>query len=183
MASLGPERCPQLWPYKWGPDHRPDPPARALHVALFYKYVRVPDLPSAAEHQRQLCSELKLTGRIRMATEGINGLLAGTSLALDQYRDAMNRHPVFSDIQYKLSRAAECPFGGELVVRQVAEITATGAMENTLPTALGGTGGVHLAPTEFHQAVLRCQSDSHGRKQVLIITNHAVCIPCTFLIG
>jgi hypothetical protein len=52
--------------------------APSLAVALFYKYVEVPDPDATATVQHALCTGLGLTGRIRLAAEGINGLLAGT---------------------------------------------------------------------------------------------------------
>ena len=48
-------------------------------------------------------------------------------------------------------------------------------MKAAVPTALGGNGGVHLPPKEFHNAVLRAgtHDTDTGRKQVLIDTrNH-----------
>ena len=78
-------------------------------------------------------------------------------------------------MQYKLSRADVCPFAGEMLVRQVDEITATGEhMAGATPTALGGSGGTHLAARDFHAAVLRANGDpAGGRKQVVIDTrNH-----------
>ena len=135
------------------------PPAPApVQVALFYKYVRVPDPEAAAAAQRALCAGLGLTGRVRLAGEGINGLVAGPGPQLGKYRGTMEADPRFAGIQYKLSRAAACPFAGELFCRVAAEITATGdKMQHITPAGvLGGTGGRHLSPAEFHAAVLRC---------------------------
>ena len=51
-------------------------------VALFYKYVRVEDREAAADEQTGLCTRLGLAGRIRLAHEGVNGLVSGTPRAL-----------------------------------------------------------------------------------------------------
>eukprot|EP01052_Picozoa_sp_SAG31_P028999 SAG31_NODE_2845_length_5009_cov_1.983299_6_plen_96_part_00 len=61
-----------------------------LEVVLFYKYVRLPDVTAVATEQERWCLELKLTGRLRLAGEGINGLLAGPSQSLEVYRKRMN---------------------------------------------------------------------------------------------
>jgi hypothetical protein len=45
-------------------------------VCLFYKYVALENAASTAEDQA-VCQRLGLTGRVRLANEGINGLLAG----------------------------------------------------------------------------------------------------------
>ena len=51
-------------------------------MALFYKYVAVPQVAATAAAQRSLSEQLALTGRIRLAGEGINGLLAGPEQVL-----------------------------------------------------------------------------------------------------
>ena len=135
--------------------------APALTVVLFYKYVRIEDTSAAEEAQRLLCTRLGLTGRVRLAGEGINGHLAGTAAAVAEYQRHNDGDALFREIQYKLSQAEGCPFGGELFLRVTSEITSTGPqMQHALPTALGGKGGQHLCAQEFHQAVLRCQQDA-----------------------
>jgi predicted sulfurtransferase len=153
-----------------------------MRVCLFYKYVALENAASTAEDQRAVCQRLGLTGRVRLANEGINGLLAGTDEAIAEYQKHNNApNSAFHGIQYKLSSAEVCPFGGELFVRIAGEITSTGdIMKKALPTALGGSGGTHLSAKEFHEAVKRCQEDAnalprspHKRKQILIDTrNH-----------
>eukprot|EP00941_MAST-03F_sp_MAST-3F-sp1_P000879 g879.t1 len=147
-----------------------------FHVILFYKYVVVNDVKSLQERQTALCQELGISGRIRVAEEGINGLLSGSASAIAKYRSTMNGDALFGNIQYKQSTSKFCPFNGHLLVRICKEITSTGSvMMKSLPTALGGSGGEHLSPSEFHEAILRCQRKEkvNGRKQILIDTrNH-----------
>mmetsp|Transcript_21261 Transcript_21261/g.47520 ORF Transcript_21261/g.47520 Transcript_21261/m.47520 type:complete len:349 (-) Transcript_21261:7-1053(-) len=149
-----------------------------LTVALFYKYVRVRvgDLDALAAQQTALTSTLGLTGRVRLAPEGINGHLSGPVAAITTYREHNEQNPLLSGIQYKLTQSDGDPFSGELFVVVRDEITATGQMQTQLPIALGGTGGKHLTAQEFHQAVLGCQAGTDaatGRRQVLIDTrNH-----------
>jgi len=55
-----------------------------------------------------LCEELGLSGRMRIATEGINGILCGKSEQLARFRAAMQQpgSPLEGlEVQYKLSAA------------------------------------------------------------------------------
>lgn len=155
-------------------------------VALFYKYVMVPDPQATAVNMKALCESLSLTGRLRLASEGINGLLAGSPAAVSEYRKAMDNSQYFAGMQYKLSRSTTCPFYGELLVRVATEITATGKLSQMKPAALGGTAGTHLSPKQFHEAIIKCNEGEEDtapdsargqqpakRKRILIDTrNH-----------
>ena len=67
-----------------------------LVVVLFYRYTQVDDPAAAAEEQRALCRKLGLRhGRLRLAKEGINGTLAGTTQSIAAYCAAMDAHPIF----------------------------------------------------------------------------------------
>ncbi|MDQ6808058.1 MAG: hypothetical protein M3Z64_01320, partial [Verrucomicrobiota bacterium] len=51
--------------------------AELFPVILFYKYVSIADPAALVAAQRDLCLALGLKGRILIASEGINGTLAG----------------------------------------------------------------------------------------------------------
>ena len=53
--------------------------------------------------QRELCEELELTGRILIAHEGINGTVGGSIESAQAYIKAMNEHPLFGGIDFKIS--------------------------------------------------------------------------------
>ena len=73
-------------------------------VILFYKYVTIHDPQSIAQWQTQLCTSLKLTGKIILASEGINATLAGDDRSsTDAYIQAMKSHELFCDIDFKES--------------------------------------------------------------------------------
>ncbi len=131
-----------------------------LTVILFYKYV---DLRNAvemiAEQQKRICRKLELTGRLRIAPEGINGTLCGHPADIDAYQEFMEATKQFEDIQYKISHAKFEPFNDSLLVRMCNEITATGPMGNCRPKALGGSGGKHVRPEEFHELVKQAEQD------------------------
>jgi UPF0176 protein len=95
-------------------------------VILFYKYVPIPNPAQFAEQQRALCSSLGLKGRILIATEGINGTLAGPADAVDEYIRQLHADPLFSDVQMKVSSGDANTFP-KLVVKVRPEIVTLGA--------------------------------------------------------
>ena len=95
-------------------------------VILFYKYVEIADPAEFAAAQRELCLELGLKGRVLIATEGINGTLAGPSAAIERYTEALKRDARFSDITFKLS-AGDAGTFLKLVVKVRKEIVTLNA--------------------------------------------------------
>ena len=95
-------------------------------VILFYKYVDIADPAQFAADQRELCVRLGLKGRILLATEGINGTLAGPAAAIDEYVRALHADPRFADVQIKLSSGDANTFP-KLMVKVRPEIVTLGA--------------------------------------------------------
>lgn len=73
--------------------------------------------------QKQLCTELDLKGRILVADEGINGTIAGTSEAIDQYIKETSSKPEFADIEWKISWADTQVFPRLRVVKRDEIVT------------------------------------------------------------
>jgi hypothetical protein len=67
-------------------------------VLLFYRYVAVSDCLDEADRQMNLCSELDLRGKIRIADEGFNITVGGSSDSIQLYLDYMAQHPLFVDL-------------------------------------------------------------------------------------
>lgn len=97
-------------------------------VVLFYKYVEIADLAAFATAQRELCVELGLKGRVLIATEGINGTLAGPCAAIGRYMEALKHDARFSDITFKIS-AGDAGTFPKLVVKVRKEIVTLNAGE------------------------------------------------------
>jgi UPF0176 protein len=95
-------------------------------VILFYKYVPIADPQGFAAEQRELCALLRLKGRVLIASEGINGTLAGPSDAIDRYTRSLNADPRFADVVFKTSAGDENTFP-KLVVKVRPEIVTLGA--------------------------------------------------------
>jgi UPF0176 protein len=100
--------------------------AEAFPVILFYRYVDIADPPAFAATQRELCAELELKGRVLIATEGINGTIAGSRGAVERYMEALRQDARFSDITFKLS-AGDVGTFPKLVVKVRREIVTLNA--------------------------------------------------------
>ena len=72
-------------------------------VILFYKYVVIADPAGLAATQRELCAALGLKGRVLIATEGVNGTVAGPRAAVAQYVAAFRADERFADMEIKTS--------------------------------------------------------------------------------
>ncbi len=99
-------------------------------VILFYKYVPIADPHGFAAEQRETCVSLGLKGRVLIATEGINGTLAGPTEAVNRYVSAFHTDSRFADVEMKVSAGDENTFP-KLVVKVRPEIVTLGAGELT----------------------------------------------------
>ncbi|OWK01090.1 hypothetical protein Celaphus_00018453, partial [Cervus elaphus hippelaphus] len=66
-------------------------------VLLYYCYCDLKDPDWVCAWQTALCQHLHLTGKVRIATEGINGTVGGSRLATRLYVSAMLSCPLFKD--------------------------------------------------------------------------------------
>ncbi|KAM6952175.1 thiosulfate sulfurtransferase/rhodanese-like domain-containing protein 2 isoform 1-T1 [Lycodopsis pacificus] len=129
-------------------------------VLLYYRYCLVEDPHLISAWQKALCEKLHLTGKVRLATEGINGTVGGTNTATDLYIDAMRSHPLFrmEEEDFKTSDGgAEC--FKDLKVGVYKEIVPMGMDPDVISYQLAG---VPLEPEEFHEEVqaLLAEGDS-----------------------
>ena len=95
-------------------------------VILFYKYVPIRDPQIFTAEQRALCASLELKGRILIASEGINGTLAGPAEAVNRYVAILKADARFSDIEIKIS-AGDAGTFPKLVVKARSEIVTLNA--------------------------------------------------------
>ncbi|XP_052006269.1 thiosulfate sulfurtransferase/rhodanese-like domain-containing protein 2 [Xyrauchen texanus] len=121
-------------------------------VLLYYYYCQLNNPQVICQWQKELCSKLQLTGKIRVATEGINGTVGGTKTATYLYIKAMLLHPAFKLLQiqdFKRSKGgAEC--FSDLRVGVYKEIVPMGVDPDDIPFRMAG---IHLEPEEFHKEV------------------------------
>src|SRR3989338_1798118 len=120
-------------------------------IILFYKYVAIVEPGRIVKWQRDLCESLGLTGRIILATEGINGTLGGSDQAVEQYIDAMEQHALFGGIDFKKSAGTGNDFPRlRIVIKD--EIVRMGVPAAELTVA---DGGKHLTPQETHELLTK----------------------------
>ena len=115
-------------------------------VILFYKYVEILDPNAFAASQRTLCESLALKGRVLIATEGINGTLAGIAQGIERYVEALKSDARFSDIEIKVSNGDAATFP-KLVVKVRREIVTLNA--GLIPPDREN----HLSPDEWKRMI------------------------------
>lgn len=116
-------------------------------VILFYKYVAIEDPAAFTQAQRELCLALGLKGRVLIASEGINGTLAGPRAAVEEYVAALRADVRFADIEMKVS-AGDAQTFPKLVVKVRPEIV-------TLAAGIPLTADLdnHLSPAEWKRTL------------------------------
>jgi predicted sulfurtransferase len=121
-----------------------------MPVLLFYWYCELADPALLVEQQRALCSRVGLTGRVRVATEGINATLGGSAAGCAEYEQALTADPRFAGVDIKRSEGGSADFEG-LLVKEGKEIVTLGIAPEALSFK---DGGAHLSPAEFRQELL-----------------------------
>ena len=131
-----------------------------MPVLLFYHYCDVADPAALAVQQRHLCHSLGLTGRVRVASEGINATLGGDRAACAAYERELASDPRFGAVEFKRGEGGAGDFDG-LLVKESTEIVTLGIP----PTELSfRDGGARLSPAQFREGVMavaaatRCSS-------------------------
>jgi UPF0176 protein len=143
-------------------------------VVLFYKYTSL-DSKVESLRQEELAKKYKLTGRILVANEGVNGTVSApvditTNVSrLDQYIEEMKADERFKDVDWKMSLSAVEPFP-DIVVKDCKEIISTGMYAIPAPDPATFPPGKHLQPLEFHDELLKAQDNPDY--VVLDVRNH-----------
>jgi predicted sulfurtransferase len=136
-------------------------------IVLFYKYVSVPCVDTRKEWFLGLCNKLELLGRVLVATEGINGTVAGPGSSIDKFVAECSL--IFENVDWKVSSASgsRLPFN-DLHIKLVPELIGCGEQKQRIDKqvsfdvslfgGLSGTG-VHLTPQQFHEALNKNEND------------------------
>lgn len=117
------------------------------NILLYYKYVDVSEPEAIAKWQMELCKSLGLTGRIIIASEGINGTVGGSLEKTQEYINTMEAHPLFGGIDFKTAPGDETYFPRMRVVVK-DEIVNLGLDTKKVTTK---DGGIHLSPEKVHE--------------------------------
>jgi UPF0176 protein len=101
-------------------------------IAALYQFASLPDFRELREPLRALCASQSLKGSILLATEGINGTVAGPDDGIDALIEDFRHGPLFGGrldrLELKFSRARDMPFG-RMKVRLKKEIVKGGILK------------------------------------------------------
>jgi UPF0176 protein len=121
-------------------------------VAAFYQFAALPDFRELREPLRALCAALGLKGSVLLAHEGINGTVAGSPEALDEFIAALQHGAPFNGrldhLELKFSEASAMPFQ-RLKIRLKKEIVTLGDAAVD-PTRQVGT---YVDPTDWNALI------------------------------
>lgn len=117
-------------------------------VAAFYRFVPVKDPNAERIFLEQFCREQDIVGTILLATEGVNGTIAGTDQAVERLLSELQRRLGVRERDVKLSQAAAPPFR-RLRVRVRPEIITLRAPEAD-PTRRTGR---HVSAAEWNRLI------------------------------
>lgn len=81
-----------------------------ITVCALYHFVRIEDCPELQEALLMLLKQLSVKGTLLVASEGINGTIAGSREAIDSLQSFLAKDGRFKGIQYKESTTHEMPF-------------------------------------------------------------------------
>ncbi len=128
-------------------------------ILLYYKYTQIDDPDRVRREHRLLCEKLGLTGRILIATEGINGTVEGLKENTQKFIDEVTCDPRFATMNFKRSEGTGSAFP-KLSVKVRSEIVSghLGA-DDVNPAVITGK---YLSPEELHSWI-------HGNKEFFII--------------
>ena len=117
-------------------------------VATFYKFVQLEDCADIRELLLAHCQQLTIQGTILLATEGINGSIAGTRESIDAVLGWLRQDPRLADLEHKESVAKFSPFK-RLKVKIKREIVTIGKPEVN-PAQKVGT---YVQPSDWNQVI------------------------------
>jgi len=114
-------------------------------IILFYKYVTIDDTKLFLEREKAVCAALCLTGRMIIASEGVNATLEGTAEDIARYRAHLARDKRFKNVDIKETEGKGSLFP-RLSIKVRSEIVSS-----YLPAAVDPRKqtGVHLPPHEL----------------------------------
>ncbi len=119
-------------------------------VAALYHFARFDDPEVLRAPLLSLCEREGVRGTLLLATEGVNGTIAGGEAAIQTVLSYLRTLPDCADLDWKRSEAEESPFR-RMKVRLKAEIVTMGE-PNTNPRARVGT---YVEPEDWNALIER----------------------------
>ena len=96
-----------------------------FQVAAFYKFTTLSKLENLQNSFYQFLFKQKIKGTMLLATEGINGTVAGNKLAIDEFKKFLDKNNLLSPSDFKVSMSEKDPFP-RLKVKIKNEIVSIG---------------------------------------------------------
>lgn len=124
------------------------PETKEFLVAALYRFTPVSDPASLQEPIKEICAKHRVKGSLLLATEGINGTIAGRSEAIEATLSELRSFPEFKQLDHKESWSAEMPFY-RMKVRLKKEIVTMG-VEGIDPLQ---TVGTYVAPDQWNELI------------------------------
>ena len=118
-------------------------------IILYYNFKRIDHPEKFCAQHRDDCLKLKLKGRIYIAFEGINGTLAGSVEAIEEYKKYLCSIPHFEDTEFKDDDSSSLPFT-KLIVKTRPEIVALKASIQVDPSKEQRN---YLTPRQWKEAL------------------------------
>ena len=117
-------------------------------VATFYKFINISDLETKKARILAWCKQNRVKGTIILASEGINGTIAGSQKAIANTLTQLRSLPELADLEPKESTAEKQPFS-RLKVKIKSEIVTLGLPEVN-PNQQVGT---YVDPQDWNQII------------------------------
>lgn len=134
--------------------------------ASFYQFAPVAAPESVADTVRDMCTRLELLGHVLVAAEGINGMVAGTAEAVQEFVDRLQSSAVndgsFAGIAVKYTDCRRPPFK-KLKVKVKAEIVPLGVADFDPTSRLAEIAAADVPPQQWRELI--------ARKDVVLIDN------------
>jgi len=122
----------------------------SITVAALYHFTEFADPATLRAPLLALCEAQGVRGTLLLATEGINGTIAGPEAGIAAVLSHLRGLPGCADLDWKRSAAVEMPFR-RMKVRLKAEIVTMG-QPNTNPRARVGT---YVEPEDWNDLIAR----------------------------
>lgn len=119
-----------------------------IQVAALYRFAPFQDCASLRDPLDRLCREMGIRGTLLLASEGINGTIAGTPKGIAEVIDHIRALPECAELDVKLSTASSMPFH-RMKVRLKREIVTMGVPDID-PRASVGT---YVEPQDWNALI------------------------------
>ena len=117
-------------------------------VTALYKFVPLTELTELQSQIKQICVQAQIRGTLLLASEGINGTIAGEETAVRSVLAQLREDPRLSDLAHKESWANTIPFDA-MKVRLKKEIVTMGVSDID-PTHIVGT---YVEPKDWNALI------------------------------